>query len=262
MAKSTRDLGATGYVFPQKCSRRCQDEINHALQNNSGIRIVSKEFVDDFSTLPSNTYQKSLTRFYEYMRITGNVHCDIGMFYVEKHILGNSNVKYCLFKRIQKIVKDDNTLINNKIKLYSFIKENHLNISPLPDHTLILGFRSITDKNSITEKLNVILKTIKQAYMMIGCDKGIDKLLTVLIFITIKSKVKDLFVTLYMIKKFRRKYYGVCNKKNEHGTCTHIKGLSMYSDACECYSPTFLTNSEIEYYITVFESVLSFIKEI
>ncbi|ELQ75858.1 Vacuolar assembly/sorting protein VPS9 [Trachipleistophora hominis] len=160
---------------------------------------------------------------------------------------------------VVRIRKDDNLLINNKIELYSFIKEHHLEIQPFTNNEIITYFRTITHKHSVTEKLNVIIKTIKDVYVTVGCEKGIERLLTVLIYVLIKSRVKDLCVIAAVVKEYRRCTYQQCSGAP---LCTHLKGIHVYVQPCECYVRPILSDSEIEYYLTVFESALLFIKEI
>lgn len=102
-----------------------------------------------------------------------------------------------------------------------------------------------------TQKVDAIFSCCKEIYKSIGKNEGSDLFLTCFIFVLVKSKV----LNLYLHNNFIKKYYVKYSIKCEVG-CTHMDVDDI--QIC-CYKFQYEL-SEIEYYLTVFDSALNFIE--
>lgn len=183
------------------------------------------------------------------------------------------------FKRIiyePAYVIDDNLLINTKIKLYSFILPEHLEIETYSGIFLekiqekLLEMRNY---RSPSAKMNILVKTFRIIVSLTDKEMNLETILPIFIYTIIKAKFTDILKHFELIKLFSRKILNNCksyryenSKKtgfNESGTiketsiCAHIMGNNLI-EKCKCHVD--LTYEKSIYLTTVFESAIFFIK--
>lgn len=168
-----------------------------------------------------------------------------------------------IFKKISIPIKrniDNNNLINEKIKLYSFIKPKHLEIkvyfknnqNSIFSKTIISDFKEIKECKSSRYKLNLLFSIVNKIIKFTK-NESLEIILPIFIFIIIKSKIQDIYKDFEDIKYFCKNLGPICRSK-----CRHFKNINFKIDICECYNQ--ISNGQAQFLITFLESALFFIK--
>ncbi|KAG0438177.1 Rab5 GDP/GTP exchange factor [Dictyocoela muelleri] len=102
-----------------------------------------------------------------------------------------------------------------------------------------------------TGKINCIMSCCKKIYDYIGHDSGNDDILTFFIYVLVKGKFMNLYLNFIFMKKYLMNFNLACQKN-----CTHLN----VTEIRKCCFKGNISFSEMEYYLTLFESALKFIE--
>ncbi|ORD94986.1 hypothetical protein ECANGB1_1650 [Enterospora canceri] len=206
------------------------------------------EFTNEIEEIYTN--REKLTAFYEQVAEKYKLKCEYGLLFVEKLVM------YSMFNKFRVNRGDADAFVNEKILLYQWIKPIHLKLDGVYAQNEKLS-RSINDFIRIA-KSNI--PSVKTFYMMVafenmfrkfGEDLEYDKMLSIVIFCLIKTKIKDLSLHIRFMRLFRREYFRPCDKECDHGFSMNVR--------CDCLVSKNWCGQDL-YYLTTCEAALEFIE--
>ncbi|EPR80122.1 Vacuolar sorting protein 9 domain protein [Spraguea lophii 42_110] len=237
----------------KECTKSCVEYFINSLytEPTGKIFLIIESFIKDVSLIHTEN-NNVLNRFYDYLYKKKFILCEIGMYYLEKYILVNTKIHYLTVEE-----KNTNNFINNKMIMFKWIEVTHLEIEDNDYTEIIKYFKNIENQFTPSMMIKTALQTIKMIYNINSNEIGQDQLLPILIYIIIKSQVKDIYLKIDFMKKYRRKKYLQC-----HDNCLHLNNnTNINNPNCECI--TLLDNTpeqELEFYLLTYQSALFFIE--
>ncbi|KAF7684167.1 Vacuolar protein sorting-associated protein 9a [Astathelohania contejeani] len=248
--------------FQAICKKQCVYYFLKRLNDEpSGETFTMVEnAINDIVALSSNDTRINTmyTYVFDYLSTIRFIHCEIGMFYLEKYFM-TSAYKIIFYKDVE---SDKNIFISNKIILFQWIDPAHIDIQYTHNNFLnaISCIRKINSYFTPTEKIHCIMSTVKSIYRIIGRSEGQDKFFPAFVYTLIKSKVDNLYLNYQFIKTFKRPHFTKCNEK-----CIHV-GNSKHDEIinCPCVNKilTEEQSKEIDYYLITFRAAILYIERI
>ncbi|KAM0688278.1 hypothetical protein COBT_000472 [Conglomerata obtusa] len=251
-----------------RCTKKC---IIQVIEVISGIPELHKKFselIHKLQMVDNTNKKKHLNNFYKYTIDNNYVLCNLGLYYMEKYIFDNM-----YFFLLYNLEDYRNNFINNKILLYEWIEFEHLEINfkndendfynifyeyDLFEKLILIGeyLNGIKGYTLPVYKLHVLMCTIKQIYRVVGSESSLDDIFPILIFIIIKSRIKDFCLHLNFTNLYYRENRNKCIKN-----CIHLLNSSV-TTACECYEYIEFDQRQVDYYMTCYDSALIFIERL
>lgn len=199
------------------------------------------------------------------------VFCKVGIFYVEKYIFAS-----CYSSLFNYSDSDKNLFINNKIILYGWIEPEMLEIDINSTskelevknlfeiyetfyngiHENEIKLQLLKKYKTPTMKICILLQIIANIYVMTGRNANHDAIFPILVYSILKAQVKDIYLHLEFIRKYRSEIEVTCNE-----TCNHLINVKN-NDICSCFPTNLENTSEIEYYLTIFDAAILYVERI
>lgn len=247
----------------ETCNKKCTTSALQLINSSPKIYNLIEDFLKNVKTIKDSTKFFTL---YNYLIKKEIIKCDIGIYYIEKYLF--ESIYTFLFYQGN---ENKNIFINNKIILYQWIEPKHLEIeiieqkdelyaifeeiNKLNELDLIAkAFAQIKTQKIANNKIILILNIIRNLYNFLGINANHDTLLSLLIYIIIKSQTKDVLLHLNFVNRFKRKRFKPCLTN-----CHHSMPYE-YLDICSCYITSNAKDEEINYYLITLEAAIIFIE--
>ncbi|KAM0678740.1 hypothetical protein BDAP_000523 [Binucleata daphniae] len=251
----------------QDCEKTCIIAVLESLNLNSGFYNLVNRFINDLQK-QNSCAKKKYTEFVNKLISYKYICCEIGMQYMEAFIFDSAY--YNVFWKQQ---SDKNNFVNNKIVLYEWISFKHLEICVEPKsndlyaiyfeyeihqrlHIIAKKLNNIEHAHTPNKKVLILLDIVQSIFEIIELCKDTDLFLSLIIFIVIKSQVKNILLHITFIEVFLREPLKICQNK-----CLHLVSVDK-SRYCTCLNAIKYSNNEVLYYLTSFKAAIVFIERL
>jgi Rab5 GDP/GTP exchange factor len=227
-----------------KCCRGC---VRLAiLLSDTSLGKTVEYFMQDIRLLKLDP--AILQTFYEYVSSRYMVSCETGIAFIERVVMSNT---FCMLLDTGDSV---NMLVNQKMRLYRWIRPEHLEIEASEERLseCATSFLRISGPDTPTDKIDRFMRGVEELQGILGRSEGQDRMLPALIYCLIKSGTEDLYLHIRFMKTYQRRAYPPCCPGCTHGVGAEIKcssGERRYDE------------QEVAYYLTTALAAAEFIEK-
>ena len=226
------------------CNGKCIESIK--LLDNSILNSLIINFISSLDINDQSNLNKKVNNFYNFIKFKYRIKCEVGMLFIEAMFI------HKLFDEFK--IAHNNLLVEEKIKLYRFIKPEHLKISvdSVKLDKIVSSFNNLSVSNIPSCKIYYIMNAFQTIFDILGKDIEYDQMLSIVIYSIIKADLKDMYNQIKLIKHFKRSYVDKCIVDCCHGFNIDIN--------CDCLKSDDYSGEE-EYYIITCEAAIEYIEK-
>ncbi|KAI4291983.1 hypothetical protein PAPHI01_1257 [Pancytospora philotis] len=193
------------------------------------------------------TCNQLVNQFYDYVCQKHRIPCECGMLIVERMLTLNA------FDRLRQAENTHNTLVNNKIFLYKWIRSEHLEIPFAVPSAVVAAFSKIKSHALPSGKIEAYILAVQELQRSAGKAAGHDQLFSALIYALLKTQIADLEMHFLCMLKYRRRYGGPCAEMCRHGFDINVR--------CDCLCRSDWKDEDV-YYLVMGMAALDFIAKL